>query len=126
MVSCGCDGNGFSSKARNRVVMQHLQEAPDDFGGRTESWQDGLTVWAMIEPMAGREIFVSSQLQSRVDARVTVRYQAALADTTQTAKLRLKHGARLYNVKAVRNLAADMKTEGTAFQQLMCTEGEPS
>lgn len=123
MVTCGDD---FASRATKRVVVQTPTETPDDAGGRTQSWADTLTLWAIMEPMAGKEVWLSSQLQSRVDARITVRYQASLADTTAAAKLRVLFGSRTYNIKAVKNLADDMKSEGRSFQQLLCTEGEAS
>lgn len=124
-MTCKC-GDDFVSRANNRVIIQSPVSTPDDAGGRVDTWSDALTVWAVIEPMAGREMFLSSQLQSRVDARVTIRFQSSLADTTLAAKNRVKFGTRIYNIKAVKNLSDDMKTEGRVFQQLLCTEGEPS
>ncbi|WP_342150236.1 phage head closure protein [Methylorubrum sp. SB2] len=125
-MSCRCAKNRFTSGARTRITLQMPSATDDGYGGRTDAFTDLSTVWAVVEPMAGRENYISGQLQSRVDARVTIRYQAALADTIQTAKLRIKYGARLYNVHHVLNVADDMKTEGRAYQRLLCTEGEPS
>jgi len=123
MCKCGAD---FPSMATKRISVQAATTADDGAGGRSETWAETFSLWAFIEPMAGREIYVNAQLQSRVDARITIRYQPALSDTTTAAKLRVLFGTRVYNIKAVRNLADDMKTEGTAFQQLFCVEGEPS
>lgn len=125
MVSCSC-GEDFASKATKRITVQTPTEVDDDAGGRAVSWADALSLWAVVEPMAGKEVWLSSQLQSRVDARITVRYQSSLADTTTAAKNRALFGSRIYNIKAVKNLADDMKTEGKSFQQLLCTEGEAS
>jgi SPP1 family predicted phage head-tail adaptor len=125
MVACKC-GEDFGSNANNRIIVQTKTLVADNAGGWVESWADALTLWAVIEPMSGREMFISSQLQSRVDARITIRYQSSLADTTEGSKFRVKFGTRIYNVKAVKNLADDMKTEGKRYQQLLCTEGEPS
>ncbi len=125
MVACKC-GEDFGSKANSRIKIQSAVLVADDAGGWVETWADALTLWSVIEPMAGREVFVSSQLQSRVDARITIRFQSSLVDTTVTAKFRVTYGNRIYNVKAVKNLSDDMKTEGKSFQQLLCTEGEPS
>lgn len=125
MGACNC-GDDFISKADRRIVIQTPSVVDDNYGGRAESWVDALTVWAVIEPMAGKEVFISSQLQSKVDARITIRYQSTLADTTTAAKSRVKYGSRLYNIKAVKNLADDMKSEGIQFQQLLCVEGEAS
>jgi SPP1 family predicted phage head-tail adaptor len=125
MIACKC-GDDFPARAKCRIAIQSAVIVADDAGGWVETWADALTLWAMIEPMAGREVFLSSQLQSRVDARITVRYQSSLVDTTQAAKFRVKFGTRIYNVKAVKNLGTDMKLEGKTYQQLLCTEGEPS
>lgn len=126
MVSCGCSSTSFAARAGNRITVQQFTATEDDVGGRTEVWSDLLAAWAIMEPMAGREIWLNAQLQSRVDARITIRYAPALADTTVTAKHRVQFGTRLYNVQALRNLAEDMKTEGRVYQQLLCTEGEPT
>lgn len=125
MVACKC-GDDFVSRANNRVTIQSATVTPDDAGGRDEVWVDSSTVWAVMEPMGGKEVFLSSQLQSRVDERITIRYQAALSDTTVAAKSRVKFGSRIMNIRFVKNLADDMKTEGKVFQQLLCVDGEPS
>lgn len=126
MVACGCDGQDFSSRATKRIVIQSPGDVPDDSGGRVVTWSDTYTLWAIMEPKGGKEMFLSAQLQSRVDAVITIRYQAGLADTTTAAKCRVKFGSRYLNIKFSKNLHDDMKTEGTAYQQLFCTEGEQS
>lgn len=123
MCKCGAD---FPSSADTRIVVQSAAITEDAYGGRSTVWSDALTVWAVVEPMAGREIYINAQLQSRVDARITIRYQSSLSDTTVAAQRRVKVGSRLYNIKAVRNLGDDIKREGKDFQQLLCVEGEPS
>ena len=123
MCKCGAE---FASSADTRIIVQTPTVTEDAYGGRSEVWLDASPVWAVVEPMAGREIYVSAQLQSRVDARITIRYQSGLADTTVASTRRVKVGSRLYNVKAIRNLADDLKREGRSFQQLLCVEGEPS
>lgn len=126
MVNCGCSGDSFASKATNRVALERLVLVEDDVGGREESWTILKTVWAVIEPTAGREIFVNGQLQSRVDAKIIIRYLSDIADTQVAAKCRAKFGERTYNIRAIRNLSDDMKTEGRTFQTLICVEAEPT
>lgn len=123
MCKCGAD---FSSSANTRISVQAPSSTPDAYGGRTDTFTEILSLWASVEPMAGREIYVSAQQQSRVDARMTIRYQSSLSDTTTAAKNRVVIGTRVYNISAVRNLRDDLKTEGTEFQQLLCMEGQPS
>ncbi|MGO6851598.1 phage head closure protein [Rhizobium beringeri] len=123
MCKCGSD---FSSSANTRIVVQSPTETSDEFGGRAVTWNDLVSLWAVVEPMAGREIYVSAQQQSRVDARILIRYRSDLSDTTTAARNRVKVDNRLYNIAAVKNLADDLKTEGKDFQQLLCMEGQPA
>jgi SPP1 family predicted phage head-tail adaptor len=127
MSACGCsNGAQFASRAKSRIEIQSSNTTDDDYGGREDNWKTRYTIWAVIEPTSGKEIFTNDQLQSRVDARILIRYQPALADTTATAEMRVLFGSRLYNIRAVHNLDDDLKTEGVSFQRLLCTEGEPS
>jgi SPP1 family predicted phage head-tail adaptor len=122
---CKCGAN-FASSANTRIAVQTPTETDDAFGGRSVGWNDLFSVWAVVEPMAGREVYTSAQQQSRVDARILIRYRDALSDTTTAAKNRIVVGARTYNIAAVRNLSSDLKTEGKEFQQLLCMEGQPA
>src|SRR4051794_24116878 len=90
MVSCK-SGEDFASQANNRIIIQTPTTTPDASGGRSEAWNDTLTLWSVIEPLTGREVYVSSQIQSRVDARITIRYQSTLADNASAAKCRVKY-----------------------------------
>lgn len=125
-MSCGCGSDSFAARARSRIAIQQFTATDDGYGGRTEVWADVATVPAIVEPKGGREVWLNSQLQSRVDAVVTIRYRSDMADTTEAAKRRLALGSRLYNVQAIRNVHRDMKTEGKAYQIIFCTEGEPT
>lgn len=121
-----CCDNSFSKNARNRIELQAQALLTDEYGGQTVTWATEKTLWAVIEPRTGKEIFEHNQLQSNVSAYVTVRYQTTLANTLNGAKYRLKFGDRLYNILAVMNLADDLKFEGKAYQKIICTEGETS
>lgn len=123
MCKCGAD---FASSANTRIAVQSPAETDDGLGGRSTVWNSLLSIWAVVEPMAGREIYVSAQQQSRVDTRILMRYQAGLSDTTSAARNRIVVGSRTYNIAAVRNLSSDLKTEGKEFQQLLCMEGQPA
>jgi SPP1 family predicted phage head-tail adaptor len=123
-MSCTCET--FAARARNRVSIEQLTTLADDMGGRTDNWDLLAQVWAVIEPTSGKEVFINGQLQSRVDAKVTIRYLSDICDTRIASKARLTFENRVYNISAIRNLASDMKTEGKVFQQLFCVEAEPS
>lgn len=112
----------FPAKAKNRIVIQSRGDASDDYGGSAVTWSTLATVWAIIEPMSGREVLQSEQLQSRVTHKVTIRYNATLKSTATGAKYRISYDGRLFPIKFVQNFDEDLKTEGTVFQVLTCEE----
>ena len=125
MLKCSC-GETFASKATSRVRIQAPAVMVDAYGGRVTDWVDEAEVWAIITPATGREPFLSSQHQSRVTHKVTIRYREGLADTVEAAKRRVRLSGRTMNVVACMNLGDDMKTEGSRYQALLCVEGEPA
>lgn len=114
-----CD---FNSKARNRIVIQQPSETVDSYGGRTTSFTTHSTVWAQIIPVSGRELFGQGAVQSRLSHKILIRYQSSLKDITTSSDYRVSFDGRLFGVQGVRNLDADMKTEGRFFQELLCEE----
>ncbi len=98
---------------RHRVTLQTVGETPDGGGGFTTAWTDVATVWAAIEPLRGRERLHAQQLENPVTHRVTIRYRAGV-----TAKMRLKFGPRILNIRAVVN-----PSERNRTLELLCEEG---
>lgn len=126
--SMGKYKDNFPSVARNRIEIQSATTTDDGYAGFSTAWEkldvQG-EVWAQIKPTSGNETFANQELQSRATHKIMVRYQSQLADTETTAKYRIKYGTRYFTVEAVINLHEDMKSEGKAFQVLMCTENGP-
>lgn len=112
----------FPAKANHRVIIQSRGDASDDYGGSAVTWSTLSTVWAIIEPMSGREVLQSEQLQSRVTHKITIRYNSTLKSTATGAKYRVSYDDRLFPVKFVQNFDEDMKSEGTVYQVLTCEE----
>lgn len=113
--------------ARTRVTIQQVTLTDDGIGGQTKSWSDYRTVWASIKAATNwrrQEIYQDAQVQPRMQQQVTIRYISALSDNKVAATYRVVIGARILNVVGVQNLHDDMKTEGKAFQTLLCVEGE--
>lgn len=82
-----------------RVVIQTSSTSGDGQGGITETWADGATVWASIEPLKGYEKFQAMQLETPCTHKVMMRYRDDV-----TTKIRLKFGTRVFNVKEATNL----------------------
>ena len=64
---------------RHRVTFQRATETDSDTGEVQQAWSDLATVWARVEPLAGKERFAAIQVQSEVDYRILVRYQSTLS-----------------------------------------------
>ena len=114
-----CD---FNSIAKNRITIQSPTETVDAYGARSVSWATQSTVWAQIIPNSGREFYAQGAVQSRYTHKILIRYQAALKGITTISDYRVSFDGRLFGVQGIRNLDADMKTEGRFFQELLCEE----
>ena len=111
-----CDA--FASNAKHIIVIQKFTKTDDDFGGQTVVWSDLLTVWSMIEPMSGKEVFEHQQLQSQVTHKFTIRFQSTLTDTQIVGKHRISHDNRLFDIKHIRNI-----DELDEFMEIFAEEG---
>lgn len=117
-MKCG----DFRRKAKNRVTIQKMNNTADDYGGEAVTWETQTSVWAIIEPMSGREIYAQDMNQSQVRHKVIIRYQSALKDTAITGSYRIVYENRVFPVLYVRNMDESLKLEGKRFQVFACEE----
>lgn len=59
-----------------RVTLQQATRTADGLGGYVKGWSDVATLWARVEPLAGRERDMAQQVESPRDYRVTIRRRA--------------------------------------------------
>jgi SPP1 family predicted phage head-tail adaptor len=85
---------------RHRVTIQVNTPVSDGQGGFTESWADGATVYASIEPLKGYERFQGMQMQTPVTHKIVMRYRSDV-----TTASRIKFGTRVFCVQEVLNPA---------------------
>lgn len=64
---------------RHRVTFQRATYSPNAVGEPVPTWADLATVWARVEPTAGKERFAAMQVQGDVISRIVCRYQSALS-----------------------------------------------
>lgn len=107
-----------SGELNRRVTLQQRSSAQDSFGEPVASWTDVMTLWAGIQPLSGRELELAQKLASEVTHRITVRYQASLADTRVVAGMRALYKGRVFNIQAVMN-----EDEANVLIHLMAGEG---
>lgn len=85
-----------AGQLRNRVTLQKPETIVSGYGERTRSWADVCTVWADFHPLSVREFIAQSGPQSRVSARVVIRYRDDV-----DATMRLVHRGKTYNIAGV-------------------------
>jgi len=104
-----------AGRLRHRVTIQSVTETRDtSTGAIATSWADVATVWAAVEPLSGREFLAAQANQAEVVARILIRYRDDV-----TAKMRVLHGARVYNIRA----ALPDNESGAEHLTLMVSEG---
>lgn len=81
---------------RHRVTLQRKVQVRDSEGGVVTDWEDVATVWAKIAPLSAREFTAAAAVQSKVVARITIRFRDGVV-----ASMRAVHGAKLYNIEGV-------------------------
>jgi SPP1 family predicted phage head-tail adaptor len=72
----------------------------DDAGGEVINWSPGWKIFAMIEPLSGREWLAASLTKDSVDVRITIRYMPTLVPS---ARWRITDPASgtFYNITSV-------------------------
>ena len=105
-----------AGKLRHRVTFEkRIDQQDPESGGLTSVWLPLFAdVPAAVEPLSAREFMSASAMQSKVIARITVRYQAGM-DATQ----RIKHGAKIYNPEGM----LPDKDSGVEYLTIPCSAG---
>ena len=105
-----------AGKLRHRVTIESRTDQQDPtYGGITPRWTVAHeNVMASIEPISAREFIASDAKQSQIIARITIRYKPDI-----TAKHRIKHGSKIYNIEGV----LTDKDSGVEYLTLPCSEG---
>ena len=105
-----------AGRLRHRITIDEPTETQDAITGAvTVTWAPlWESVPAEIVPRSGREFLAAQQLQAEVTTAITFRFRCGL-----TPKLRIRHGARIYNISA---LVPDPDA-GTEYIVAACAEG---
>lgn len=112
-----------AGKLRHRLTIQRLEniedssgEVQDSNGDLIQEWVNVATVWGAIEPLSGREFIAAQAEQSKVVARITIRYRNDI-----DASMRIFHAYKdtYYNIEGI---LAD-KESGLEYLTLPVSEG---
>lgn len=116
---------------RHRVSIQTGTPSDDGMAGQTTAWATDASVWALITPLKGEELFRAQQIQANVTHKVEMRYtglnRLILEDGSGfillesggyiilegiagvTPKKRLLFGTRVFDIDYVANFAEQNK-----------------
>jgi SPP1 family predicted phage head-tail adaptor len=98
---------------RHTLTLQQESRAADTGGGVVLTWVNLRDVWARVEPISGRETIQAGNVVGVVTHRITTRYDSAIAPS-----LRFAWGARVLNIRSVKNVDAHNR-----FMVIMAEEG---
>lgn len=96
-----------------RVTLQQRTQTQNALGEDVGTWTDVATVWAKVEPLRGREYFASSQMQSAVEVKISIRHRADVETTW-----RVVWRGQPHEIVSVIDPRA-----GGEYLELMCTAG---
>ena len=94
-----------AGRLRHRLRLEQYDYVLDSAGDVVQNpntgevareWQLVAEVWGAIEPLSAREFIAAQSTQSRVSARITIRYKAGL-----NAAMRIVHGSTVYNIEGI-------------------------
>lgn len=112
-----------TGRLRHRIIIQQRTETQGTTGEVTWTWSEFATVWASIEPLAGRQFFAAQQVQTAISTQIRIRHREGI-----TAKMRVLFtpdnsnptAIKYYDIEAVIPIQ-----ERDREILLMCTEKEP-
>lgn len=79
-----------------RVTLERFTSDVDEIGQPIEAWVTLATVWAAVEPQAGREFVAAGAVQSQLTTKIRIRWRAGL-----TSGDRVTHEGKTYDVQSV-------------------------
>lgn len=100
---------------RHRVELQRPVFSQDPVTGEmTPAWVEVAKIYAAIESLSARDFLAAAAAQSKVSARIVIRYRAGIDPT-----MRIVYRDKIYNIEGV---LADPKS-GLDYLTLPCSEG---
>lgn len=95
-----------------KITIQHKVTTRDEYGAEVETWVDLKTVYASVQPMAGRDYLLGKTLADEIELSIRVRYTEGILP-----RMRVIHGSKFYDIISVQHM-------GFARRELvlMCVE----
>lgn len=112
-----------AGRLRHRLKLQQLEyvadssgEIQDSYGEPVQDWVDVASIWGAIEPLSAREFIAAQSEQSKVTAKIIIRYRGNI-----NAAMRVFHEAKgiYYNIEGI----LTDKESGLEYITLPVSEG---
>lgn len=105
----------YSGNLRHRVRIEGPVYTQDSqTGDVTPAWQLVAAVWAQIAPISVRDFISADSEQSKIIARITIRYRDDL-----TRDMRCVHNGKVYMIEGI----LQDKESGLEYITLPCSAG---
>ena len=79
-----------------RVTLERFTSEQDNTGQMLEAWAPLASVWASLEPQAGREFIAAGAAQSELTTKIRIRHRPGI-----TSSDRVIHDGKTYNIQSV-------------------------
>jgi len=101
----------MAGKLRQRITIQKVVNT-NTYGSVTKSWETYKQVWASIDPIKGKEYFLSDIDNAKVSHRIRIRYLSGMKPS-----MRIMYGTRVFEIETIIN-----KEERNIELEIMCME----
>ena len=88
-----------AGRMRQRITLQTVTENRGVDGSITSSWADTATVWAVAEPLEGREYWAAQQVNAERTTKFRIRYRSGVVP-----KMRVSYDSRTFDIVSVVNV----------------------
>lgn len=89
-----------AGELRHRVAFDQPITTQDATGDEIVTWYQAFVLWAMVEPLTGRERLLRDQTVGELEVRIRIRWSEQAAEIN--AKWRARHQGRIYNLSEPR------------------------
>lgn len=79
-----------------RVTVERLEQGQDEIGQPYSTWTPVVTLWAAVEPQAGREFVAAGAAQSQLTTKIRIRYRPGIQSDD-----RVIHNGKAMNIQSV-------------------------
>ena len=101
-------------RLNQRATIERAVLTPDGHGGNVTTWALRAVVWALVEPITGREALMAVQVTAVLNTGVTIWFRNDIS-----VKDRLRIGARVLQVESYQD------PDGTKDElRLLCSEAQ--